>query len=94
MCGNGQQAVEFDLEYLNGFADFEVQVVLLGQDRAEIRVQLNQPENIEDQTFVYLWDNAKKSGLICGKDIDYDLLIKQIDQSADFNDDFNDDFNI
>lgn len=88
-----EQAVIRDLKYLDQFADVTIVVAIVGNDRLEIRVQLIEPNNVDNKTFVYLWDNAKQSGLICGNDIDYDLLIEQSNANADFNNDFNLDFN-
>jgi len=89
-----EEAVKFDLTYMEdlGFATTDVEVVLLGNDRIGIRVQLNQPTNLDDKTFVYIWDNAKQTGLLCGKDIDYQTLLEQANNFADFNDDFNIDY--
>lgn len=88
-----EQAVLFDLEYLKEFSNFSAQVSILGNDRLEIKVELLEPSNVENKTFVYLWDNAKKTGLICGCDVDYNLLLEKQQEFADFNNDFNNDFN-
>ena len=55
--------VEKDLEFLSNLAKTEVNVSLLGVDKIDITVKVNELSNIQNSEFQFIWD-ATKSELI------------------------------
>ena len=56
---NIQRAVDADMQYLKSIANISTNVVILSTNKVQIIVTLTQPDNQENKTFVFLWDNAK-----------------------------------
>lgn len=53
------RAVDADLQYLKTIANISTNVVILSTNKVQISVTLSQPGNLQDKTFVFIWDNAK-----------------------------------
>lgn len=53
------RAVDTDLVYLKTIANISTNVVILSTNKVQIAVTLSQPGNLQDKTFVFIWDNAK-----------------------------------
>ncbi len=56
---NIERAAQADLQYLKDIANITVNVVILSTNRVQLSALLQQPGNLEDKTFVFIWDNAK-----------------------------------
>lgn len=55
-----EQAVIEDLKFLSNFADVTVDVFILDVNKVEISIKVNEPDNLEDKVFKYIWDGTKK----------------------------------
>lgn len=55
-----EQAVNTDLAFMKEFADIEVSVSILSDDKLEIRVKIKQPDNEQNKDFVFIWDATKR----------------------------------
>ena len=51
-----EQTAKKDLEFMKDFASIDVAVSLVSDDRIEIAVSVQKPDNLESTNFVYLWD--------------------------------------
>lgn len=54
-----EATVKEDLSYLSEIADVSVSVTIEALDRIRIFVILQQPDNLQSQTFIFLWDGTK-----------------------------------
>ena len=54
-----EQAVKQDVEFMTEFAEVSVAVSLNGVDRIHIKININEPDNLESNVFVYIWDSTK-----------------------------------
>lgn len=54
------QAVKRDLKFMTEFAQVGVSVTLPSPDHVLIAIILNQPDNLQDRGFVFIWDATKK----------------------------------
>lgn len=52
------RAVEEDLKVLENIADFSIKVIILSTDRVKIEIQLIQPDEFQEKSFQFIWDNA------------------------------------
>ncbi len=55
-----ERAAIADLSSLQAIADITVNVTLPGTNKVQIAVLLKQPDNLQGEQLVILWDNAKK----------------------------------
>jgi hypothetical protein len=55
-----QQAVENDLSFMKDFAIITVVVQVLSMDKILLACRIQQPDNLQTQDFVYIWDATKK----------------------------------
>lgn len=55
-----QDAVTQDLNFMLDFASIAVNVSLTGPDRVQIMIAIQQPDNLQTQLYVFLWDATKK----------------------------------
>lgn len=53
-----ERAVKEDLKVLENIADFSVKVIILSTDRVKIEIQLIQPDQFQEKSFQFIWDNA------------------------------------
>ncbi len=55
-----QQAVEKDLAFMKDFATVIPIVSIVATDKVAIGIRLVEPNNIQKQDFIYLWDSTKQ----------------------------------
>lgn len=55
-----EQAVLKDLEFMKQFAVVSVIVKITATDRVLIGIQIQEPDNLQQQQFVYIWDATKQ----------------------------------
>jgi hypothetical protein len=55
-----EQAVKFDLAFMEDFANVSVSVSLIGVDKLRIEIELREPNNSESKIFVYIWSATNK----------------------------------
>lgn len=55
-----EQAVKDDLQFMSDFANVQVNVSITGVDQVEIKVKLQQPNNLQKQEFIFIWDATKQ----------------------------------
>lgn len=55
-----QQAVQNDLAFMSDFAIVKVSVTIIATDSVAIGIQLTQPDNLQQQDFVYIWNATKR----------------------------------
>ena len=58
-----ENAVKKDLEFMNPFAKVTASVSIIGLDKIQIYILIQQPNNLQKKEFVYIWD-ATKSELV------------------------------
>ena len=58
-----EKSAKKDLEFLSEFADVSVVVIIEDEKKCSINVQIDQPDNLENPTFRFIWD-ASSSELI------------------------------
>lgn len=51
-----EQTVKNDLKFMRDFADVNVSVSIEGINRVKISIQLSEPDNLESNEFIYIWD--------------------------------------
>ena len=81
-----QQAVERDLAFMKDFATVNVVVQILATDKLLIACRILQPDNLQTQDFIFIWD-ASKQELIDREIIANSrqgITIKYFDSSFDF----------
>ena len=55
-----QQAVENDLTFMKEFAVVNVGVSIVQTDKVQISVSLTNPENLQKQDFIFIWDATNR----------------------------------
>jgi hypothetical protein len=55
-----QKAVDTDLAFMKDFATVIVNVLILDSDKVVLGVRLIQPDKLQKQDFIYIWDATKK----------------------------------
>lgn len=55
-----QQAVENDLKSMQEFATVVITVSIVATDKLAIGVRLIQPDNLEKQDFIFIWNSTKQ----------------------------------
>ena len=53
-----KQAVTRDLEFMKEFADLDISTSIISNDKVEIKVVIEQPDNEQNKSFVFLWDST------------------------------------
>lgn len=81
-----EQAVAKDVEFMSEFATVQIDVKIIGTDRIQIIIFIQEPDNEESKAFKFLWDSTQ------AELIDAETAIFPPSLGADFNDDFNNDF--
>ena len=59
-----KRAVEFDLKSLKKLANFDINVIILSTNKIAIEIKLIKPNNLEDKTLQFIWNNATKEIII------------------------------
>ncbi len=57
---NIAQAIDVDLKWMSEFAEITRSVSIIESDRIKIQIQIKQPGNLEDKSFIFLWDATKE----------------------------------
>jgi hypothetical protein len=55
-----EQSVNKDLEFMLDFAILTVDVLIIDTDKVQININVNRPQNLQQQQFVYIWDVTNK----------------------------------
>lgn len=55
-----KQAVERDMKFMKEFSTVSVEVLIADVDRVEILIQIKEPNNLENNQFIYIWDGTKQ----------------------------------
>jgi hypothetical protein len=79
-----EQAVNNDLKFMQDFAQVSVSVSIISDDRIAIGVRLKQPDNLQQQDFIYIW-NATNQEFIRK---DFQAITPNIDRVRFFDDYF------
>lgn len=81
-----QQAVENDLAFMKEFANVTVTVSIIGVDKVLIAIRIKQPDNLQRQDFIYIWDATRQE--LLDREIELinvnTITIKFFDFSFDF----------
>lgn len=56
-----EEAVLADLEFMREFAELEVSVSIIDNDKVEISILIDQPDNKQDKKYEFIWDQTLKS---------------------------------
>ena len=82
-----QNAILSDLNFMNAFAKVEVEVSLLGLDKVKIFLKILQPNNLESDEFIYIWDstNFELSENGVSKPRDWNYIITDNDEIIELN---------
>ena len=51
-----EEAIRKDLEFMSEFSTVEVSASIISTDRIEILVRIQEPDNLEGNAFIFLWD--------------------------------------
>lgn len=81
-----QQAVESDLAFMKEFATIKVVVSIVGLDNVLIAVRVLQPDNLQEQDFIYIW-NATRQELLQSEFVTLTptvIRVRYFDDSFDF----------
>jgi hypothetical protein len=54
------QTIKSDLSFMGVFSSVSITVSVLGLDRIEILIKVKEPNNLESNEFIYIWDATKK----------------------------------
>ncbi len=79
-----QQAVESDLTFMKDFAEVSVTVTIISTDSVLIGIRLKQPNNLQQQDFIYIW-NATNQEFIRKS---FEVLTPNVDRVRYFDDYF------
>lgn len=55
-----QRAVQKDLSFMNDFSVVTVEVSIASVDRILIYIKIQEPDNLQSNEFVYIWDGTKQ----------------------------------
>jgi hypothetical protein len=55
-----EQTIKSDLSFMSSFSSVSVSVSVVGLDRIEILIKVKEPDNLESNEFIYIWDATKK----------------------------------
>lgn len=55
-----ERAIQADLAFMNEFAGITVAVAIVAPTRIEISIKIDQPDNLESNELVYIWDSTKE----------------------------------
>lgn len=58
-----EEAIKKDLEFMSDFATVSVSASIVSTDRIEIAINIQEPDNLEGKTFIFIW-NATDQELI------------------------------
>lgn len=55
-----EETIKKDLSFMNEFSTISVETLIRSTDRIEIRIKIDQPDNLESPIFTYIWDITKQ----------------------------------
>lgn len=55
-----EQAVLQDLQFMKAFTKVAVSVAIIATDKVRIGVKIQEPDNVEQKVFVFIWDATKR----------------------------------
>ncbi len=55
-----EEAIESDLAFMEAFATVTVSTSIVSTDRIEITIRLQEPDNLEDKSFIFIWDATEQ----------------------------------
>lgn len=55
-----EEAVKTDLEFLRDVAEITVETRIIGIDKIEITILAQEPGNLQEQAFIFIWDATKE----------------------------------
>jgi len=79
-----EQSINKDLEFMKAFAEIRIETAITGPNRLEIRIYVKEPDQLQEQIYIYLWDGLSQS---------LALVSNNQNLGGDFNIDYNFDFN-
>lgn len=51
-----EQAIKDDLSFMDEFANVDVSATIVSDDKIAIGIVLNEPDNKQEKSFIYIWD--------------------------------------
>jgi len=54
------EAVKTDLAFLKELAQITVDAIIADVDKVEIRILAQEPDNVQEQAFIFIWDATKE----------------------------------
>ncbi len=55
-----EEAIRKDLDFMSEFATVSVSASIISTDRVEILIRIQEPDNLEDNSFVFIWDATEQ----------------------------------
>ena len=55
-----EEAAKNDLKFLKEVAEISVSTRITDVDRVEIRILAQEPDNVQEQEFIFIWDATKQ----------------------------------
>lgn len=55
-----EEAIKSDLAFMEAFATVTVSTSIVSTDRIEITIRLQEPDNLEDKSFIFIWDATEQ----------------------------------
>lgn len=55
-----EEAIKADLKFMQPFAVIKVATAIIATDNLRISIQVQQPDNLEQKEFIFLWDSLKQ----------------------------------
>lgn len=53
-----EEAVKKDLQFMQAFAEVTISVEVTGNDKIQINIKIQEPDNLQAKQFVYVWDGT------------------------------------
>lgn len=54
-----EQTIKSDLKFMEEFSTVEVSASIVSPNRVQIKIKIQEPNNIESNEFTYIWDSTK-----------------------------------
>ncbi len=59
-----EEAIKKDLEFMSDFATVSVAASIISTDRIQIAINIQEPDNLEGKTFIFIWDATNQELII------------------------------
>jgi phage gp46-like protein len=56
-----QNAVNADLEFMRNFANIEVEVRIISDDKVQILISIIEPKNLQRTQLIFIWDSSRQA---------------------------------